>query len=103
LLQDTFSIQGNAFNLKPVFESHASEIQANNAKPGTCSKDFLNNFMTIHFKREWLNTYVRDTKVNKIGERLGFTYGIGYWTRFARTQWLPGEEEMEKCKDFYEL
>lgn len=45
----------------------------------------------------------RDIKVNKIGEHLGFAYGVGYWTRYARTEWLPGEEEMEKCKDFYEL
>ena len=103
LLQDTFSVEGNAFHLKPVFKSHASETNARNAKDGACSKDFFENHMTIHFKKEWLDTYLKDNKVNKIGGRLGFAYGVGYWTKKAIYEWLPDRPEMEKCRAFYEL
>ena len=103
LLQDIFSAEGNAFNLKPVFKNHANEILAKNAKPGACSKDFFENHMTIHFRKEWLDTYLKDKDANKIGARLGFAYGGGYWTTKAINEWLPDRTEMDKCRAFYEL
>ena len=101
LLQDTFTVKGNAFTLKPVFKNHQTETQAKNAKPGACSKDFFLNHMTIYFKKEWLDTYQRRKDVNKIGERLGLAYGSGYWTRSAINDWLPewkNEEPFMHCK-----
>jgi len=103
LLQDIFSVEGNAFNLKPVFKNHQTETKAKNAKLGACSKDFFENHMTIHFKKEWLDTNLKNKDVNKIGERLGFAYGGGYWTKKAIYDWLPDRPEMEKCIAFYAL
>ena len=102
ILQDTFTVKGNAFNLKPVFVSHASKTGAKN-KPSACSKDLFENHMTIHFKKDWLEAYQKDTSVNRIGERLGFAYGSAYWTPCRIAEWLPNEEVMKECREFYEL
>ena len=60
-------------------------------------------FSCIPTACEWLDTYQKDNKVNKIGARLGFAYGGGYWTKAAIRNWLPDQPEMEKCRTFYAL
>ena len=59
--------------------------------------------MTIHFKKEWLEIYLRDPTVNRIGERLGFAYGNAYWNPRAIEDWLPGEAVRKQCREFYAL
>jgi hypothetical protein len=83
--------------------TQANATLAKNAKHGACSKDYFENHMTIHFKREWLDTYQKDKNVNKVGARLGFAYGSGYWTMQAIHKWLPDKETIGQCIGFYEL
>ena len=81
LLQDTFSVSGNAFCLKPVFKSEGCEIQAKNNSL-TSSKDWFESHMSIHFDKKWFaGDYRQNADVNRIGNILGIAYGNDYWTK----------------------
>ena len=103
LLQDTFTEEGNAFCLKPVFKNHSAETDAKKI-PSKCSKDMFESYMTIHFQKAWLESVQDDPgDVNHVGSILGFAYGKTYWCESSIASFLPNDEVKTKCRDYYLL
>ncbi len=103
LLQDTFTVERNAFSFKPVFLNHSCETNAKNSIRGVCSKDWFQSHMTIHFQKAWLDDHLKNNSINRAGSILGFAYGREYWSPATIASCLPNEAIMQQCRDYYAL
>ena len=96
-LQDTFTEEGNALCLIPVFKIHAAATSAKRF-PSKCSKDMFEINVTIHFQKSWLKSIQDNADVNHVGSILGFAYGKTYWCPTTIASFLPNDKVKQKCR-----